>query len=78
MPMQYTDQGSQTAYTYFEGPRYLVAFIINLAAAAIAIGIATATFFYLRQQNRKMDQGKPVGKSGPTSVQQASGFRYLL
>lgn len=55
-----------------------MAFIVNLAAAAIAIGIATATFFYLRQQNRKMDQGKPLGKSGPTGVQQASGFRYLL
>lgn len=44
----------------------------------MAIGCATLTFFYLRRENLKMDQGRPLGKSGPTERQQAAGFRYLL
>lgn len=67
-----------TAYTYYDAPRYVTAFAVNLAAAVIAIGIATGTFLYLRKENQKLDQGRPVGKSGPTAVQQAAGFRYVL
>lgn len=67
-----------TAYTYYNEPRYLAAFLVNLAASVIAIIMACVTFFYLRGQNRKMDQGKALPKSGPTPVQQASGFRYIL
>lgn len=67
-----------TAYTYYDEPRYLVAFLINLGASVIAIAMACVTFFYLRRQNHKMDQGKVLGKSGPTPVQQAAGFRYML
>ncbi|KAK5130110.1 hypothetical protein LTR08_002450 [Meristemomyces frigidus] len=67
-----------TSYTYYDSPRYVAAFAVNLGASLIAIGMATATFFYLRKQNRRMDQGLQLGKSGPTAVQQASGFRYVL
>lgn len=67
-----------TAYTYYDAPRYVAAFAVNLGAAVIAIGIATSTFLYLRRQNRKLDQGLSLGKNGPTAVQQASGFRYIL
>jgi hypothetical protein len=51
---------------------------VNLGAAVVAICFATATFLYLRTQNRKMDQGKQVSKSGPTDAQVAGGFRYML
>ncbi|KAK4541320.1 hypothetical protein LTR36_008078 [Oleoguttula mirabilis] len=67
-----------TSYTYYDSPRYVAAFGVNLGAAVIAMAMATATFFYLRRQNVKMDQGRSLGKSGPTIVQQAAGFRYLL
>jgi len=56
----------------------VAAFGVNLGAAVIAIGMATATFFYLRRKNLKLDQGQTLGKSGPTAIQQASGFRYVL
>jgi len=67
-----------TSYLYIGAPRYLPAFLVNLAAAAVAILLATATRFYLRKQNYKLENGLAVGKSGPTPAQQAAGFRYLL
>ncbi|EME84080.1 uncharacterized protein MYCFIDRAFT_187237 [Pseudocercospora fijiensis CIRAD86] len=67
-----------TAYLYYDSPRYVAAFGVNLGAAVVAIGFATLTFFYLRRENAKMDQGKPLGKSSPTARQQAAGFRYML
>ncbi|TKA25060.1 hypothetical protein B0A50_06124 [Salinomyces thailandicus] len=67
-----------TSYLYYDSPRYVAAFAVNLGAAVIAIGIATGTYFYLRKQNQKLDQGKTLGKSGPTAVQQLAGFRYVL
>lgn len=67
-----------TAYLYFGAPRYLVAFLVNMAAAGGAIALATVTMIYLRRQNAKLDQGKDTGKNGPTLAQQASGFRYTL
>ena len=66
------------AYFYKSPPRYLVAFSVNLAAAAIAIGFAIATYLYLRRQNRKLEAGEPMGNSGPTEVQIANGFKYPL
>lgn len=66
------------SYLYYESPRYVVAFIVNVVAAALAIGFAVATRFYLRKQNAKMDRGEDGGKHGPTGAQVASGFRYLL
>lgn len=67
-----------TSYLYYDSPRYVAAFAVNLGAAVVAILTATVTFFYLRRENQKMDQGKPLGKSGPTAVQQAKGYRYML
>lgn len=67
-----------TPYLYDGAPRYSLAFTVNLVAAAAAIVIATVTRFYLRRENQKLDHGKPVGESGPTEAQIASGFRYQL
>ena len=67
-----------TSYLYFGAPRYLVAFLVNMAAAGVAIGLATVAMLYLKRQNKLLDQGKPMGKSGPTEAQKAAGFRYIL
>lgn len=53
-------------------------FLVNLAAAAMAVVMATITRIYLRKQNAKLEKGLAVGRSGPTLAQQAAGFRYLL
>ncbi|GAB7358660.1 hypothetical protein MBLNU230_g3889t1 [Neophaeotheca triangularis] len=67
-----------TAYLYYDSPRYVVAFAVNLGAAIVAIGFATFTFLHLRRANRKLEQGLDLGKHGPTRTQLRSGFRYLL
>jgi len=67
-----------TSYLYRSAPRYIVAFAVNLAAAVLAIIIATVIRIYLRRENAKMDRGEDVGKSGPTEAQKAAGFRYTL
>ncbi|CZT24347.1 related to MFS transporter [Ramularia collo-cygni] len=67
-----------TAYLYYDSPRYVAAFAVNLGAAVVAIGMATVSFLYLRRQNSKLDRGEEMGKSGPTLRQQAAGFRYML
>lgn len=67
-----------TPYLYNSAPRYSIAFTVNLVAAAVAILIATVTRLYLRKENQKLDDGKPVGNSGPTEAQIAGGFRYQL
>ena len=64
-----------TPYLYSGAPRYLVAFLVNLATAVGAISMATTTRFYLRRQNAKFDRGLDTGRSGPTAVQLAHGFR---
>lgn len=67
------------SYLYDGGPRYLVAFIVNLAATGVAIGFAAATRVYLGRQNAKLERGEEdLGKNGPTAAQVAGGFRYLL
>lgn len=67
-----------TPYLYNSAPRYFVAFTVNLVAAAAAILVATISRFYLQRQNQKLNDGKLVGKSGPTKAQITSGFRYQL
>ncbi|ETN36386.1 uncharacterized protein HMPREF1541_08663 [Cyphellophora europaea CBS 101466] len=66
------------SYLYTGAPRYLVAFLVNLAAAGGAIALATVTRIYLRRQNGLLDKGRDTGKSGPTRAQIASGYRYVL
>ncbi|KAH8660029.1 nicotinamide mononucleotide permease [Xylariales sp. PMI_506] len=66
------------SYLYFGAPRYVTAFIVNIAATGAAMAFALATRLYLARQNRKMDRGEDVGKHGPTARQVANGFRYTL
>jgi len=67
-----------TSYLYYSKPGYLTAFLVNLAAAPMAIVMAIVTRMYLRRWNSKLEDGQAVGRSGPTLAQQAAGFRYLL
>ncbi|ETI25288.1 hypothetical protein G647_04663 [Cladophialophora carrionii CBS 160.54] len=67
-----------TSYLYRSPPRYIVAFIVNLAFAGVAIVAATVIRFYLQRENARMDRGEDVGKSGPTEAQRMAGFRYIL
>lgn len=67
-----------SSYLYFGAPRYLVAFMVLLVAAALAIGVAAATRIYLARQNKKLDVGQDTGRSGPTNAQIVAGFRYTL
>ncbi|KAL1962104.1 hypothetical protein VTN77DRAFT_571 [Rasamsonia byssochlamydoides] len=67
-----------TSYLYYAPPRYLAAFLVNLAAASLAISFTVATWLYLRRQNAKLDRGLDPGKNGPTAAQLAAGFRYIL
>ncbi|KAM0232282.1 hypothetical protein ACHAP5_010802 [Fusarium lateritium] len=66
------------SYLYYSPPRYLTAFIINLAATVIAITFAVTTRFYLRRQNHKLEAARSCGKYGPTDAQVTLGFRYTL
>ncbi|KEY74064.1 hypothetical protein S7711_02654 [Stachybotrys chartarum IBT 7711] len=66
------------SYLYGDSPRYLLAFIVNLAASGLAIVFATVTRIYLRRQNAKLDRGQDTGKHGPTPAQIDSGYRYTL
>ncbi|KAF4470316.1 nicotinamide mononucleotide permease [Fusarium albosuccineum] len=66
------------SYLYYGPPRYLTAFIVNLAATLVGIGFAVATRIYLVRQNRKLQAGESCGKHGPTDAQVAAGFKYTL
>lgn len=66
------------SYLYYSEPRYVTAFLVNLAATALAIGFATVTRFSLRKLNAKLERGEDVGKHGPTPAQIDGGFRYLI
>ncbi|KAF4435204.1 nicotinamide mononucleotide permease [Fusarium austroafricanum] len=66
------------SYLYYGPPRYLTAFIVNLAATVLAIVFAFTTRIYLRRQNQKLEAGKSCGKHGPTDAQVAAGFKYTL
>ncbi|POR32772.1 TNA1 is necessary for nicotinic acid import into the cell [Tolypocladium paradoxum] len=66
------------SYLYYEPPRYMTAFLVCVAATALAISFATFTRFWLKRLNNKLDRGEDVGKYGPTQAQINSKFRYLL
>lgn len=66
------------SYLYYGAPRFMTAFLVNLAATAGAIAFATVTRFYLVKENKKLDRGEDTGKNGPTAAQVAGGFRYLI
>jgi predicted MFS family arabinose efflux permease len=66
------------SYLYGNGPRYLEAFIVNIIAAGLAIGLATITHLYLKRLNKKLDRGEDLGKHGPTPSQLDGGFRYIV
>jgi hypothetical protein len=65
------------SYLFIGAPRYLLAFLVFLAASVGAIVMATVTRMYLMRQNRKLDSGVQV-KNGPTYAQIQSGFRYMI
>ena len=68
-----------TSYLYGNnGPRYVLAFSVDLAASVGVILSAAATYFYLKRQNAKLDRGEDTGKYGPSQVQIEAGFRYQL
>ena len=67
-----------TSYLYFNAPRYLVAFIVNLVASVLLICIVVAKRFYLASLNKKLDRGEDLGPNGPTKTQIEAGFRFQL
>ncbi|WRT68772.1 uncharacterized protein IL334_005752 [Kwoniella shivajii] len=67
-----------TSYLYYDSPRYIAAFAVDLAAAVGAIFCAAGTYLYLRNQNRKIERSMDMGKHGPTQLQIEGGFRYQL
>jgi hypothetical protein len=67
-----------TAYLYFNGPRYIVAFIVNLVASCLLIAVVVAKRFYLAHLNKKLDRGDDLGPNGPTRTQVEAGFRFQL
>lgn len=66
------------SYLYYSSPRYLAAFLVNLAASILAIILATVTRVYLQRQNHKLERGLDMGRNGPTPAQIAVGFRYVV
>ncbi|OQD68827.1 hypothetical protein PENDEC_c030G00002 [Penicillium decumbens] len=67
-----------TSYPYYSKPRYLTAFLVNLAASGLAIILATVARIYLQRQNIKLNRGLEMGRNGPTPAQIAAGFRYVI
>lgn len=67
-----------SSYLYYSPPRFVPAFIVDLVASALAIGMALVCRWYFKRENRKMDEGLDTGKHGPSEVQLAGGFRYQL
>ncbi|CAG8402329.1 unnamed protein product [Penicillium salamii] len=66
------------SYLYYSSPRYLAAFLVNLASSVLAIILATLTRMYLQRQNDKLDRGLYISGKGPTPAQIAAGFRYVI
>ncbi|KAJ5739376.1 hypothetical protein N7533_012160 [Penicillium manginii] len=66
------------SYLYYSEPRYLAAFLVNLAASVLTVILATGTRIYLSRQNKKLDRGQDTGRNGPTPAQVAAGFRYTI
>ncbi|CAG8403794.1 unnamed protein product [Penicillium salamii] len=66
------------SYLYYSSPRYLAAFLVNLASSVLAIILATLARMYLQRQNDKLDRGLYISGKGPTPAQIAAGFRYVI
>ena len=60
------------------GPRYVLAFSVDLVASVGTIFFALLTRWYLMRQNKKIEDGRAMGATGPTQVQIEGGFRYQL
>ena len=56
-------------------PRYLEAFLTNIAACAIAIALAFGLKLYMKRENVKMDRGEPV--KNVTQEMVNVGWRYV-
>ncbi|KIR53420.1 nicotinamide mononucleotide permease [Cryptococcus gattii Ru294] len=67
-----------TSYLYYDSPRYIAAFGVDLAASVLTIAFAALTYLYLRRQNSKIERGEPLPASGPSVVQLEAGFKYQL
>ncbi|KLT44738.1 MFS general substrate transporter [Cutaneotrichosporon oleaginosum] len=67
-----------SSYLYFSPPRFVPAFSVDLVASALCIGMAVVTRWYFKRENRKMDEGRYLGRHGPSAVQLAAGYRYQL
>ncbi|GMK56861.1 hypothetical protein CspeluHIS016_0307010 [Cutaneotrichosporon spelunceum] len=67
-----------SSYLYYSPPRFVPAFSVNLVASALCIGMALVTRWYFKRENRKMDEGRDLGKYGPSEVQREANFRYQL
>ncbi|KAL1406413.1 hypothetical protein Q8F55_008112 [Vanrija albida] len=67
-----------SSYLYYSPPRFIPAFAVDLVACVLAIAMALVTRWYFIRENKKMDEGKDLGKHGPSEVQLAAGYRYQL
>lgn len=75
-PLRCLSIGCSYLYQSYMAPRYLEAFVTNIVACGIAIGIALALRIHLAKQNRKLDQGQLL--SGVSDEMIAVGWRYKL
>ncbi|WOO77177.1 putative transporterC [Vanrija pseudolonga] len=67
-----------TSYLYFNAPRYVVAFCVNIGASVLLIILVLFIRWYLVQQNKRLDRGEDLGIHGPTEVQRENGYRFKL
>ncbi|KAL4866135.1 hypothetical protein BDV12DRAFT_199456 [Aspergillus spectabilis] len=66
------------SYFYGSSRRYLIAFLLNFPASALAILAATAPRRYLTKEKHKLEMGIDTGRNGPIVAQQAARFSYTL
>ncbi|KAL8287217.1 hypothetical protein RQP46_003669 [Phenoliferia psychrophenolica] len=67
-----------TTYLYTNGPRFTIAFAVNLAASCLAIAFAVLVRVYLMRKNAELDRGDQSARGAPTEEQCEAGFRYLI
>lgn len=68
----------RTSYTYIGGPRFTIAFSINLAFSAMVVVLVLLTRVYLMRKNAELEKGDISARGAPTDEQVESGFRYTL
>lgn len=64
------------SYAYVGEPRYYAAFGTNLGAGVAVVCLTTFTYFYLKRENQRLDNGEDV--KGVTEQQKARGYRFIL